>query len=58
MCFFIDGLSSGTMLGNGVAVFYHEIITPLSLAGAVIVVTAVVSYNVWEAKAKEEIQEV
>ncbi len=41
-----------------VAVFYHEKITPLSLAGAVIVVVAVVSYNVWKAKTKEEIREV
>ena len=32
-----------------VAVFYHEMITPLSFAGAVIVVAAVVGYNVWKA---------
>lgn len=32
-----------------VAVFYHEVITPLSFAGAVIVVGAVVGYNVWKA---------
>ena len=32
-----------------VAIFYHEMITPLSLIGAVIVVAAIVSYNVWKA---------
>ena len=32
-----------------VAVFYHEAITPLSFAGAVIVIAAVVGYNVWKA---------
>lgn len=32
-----------------VAVFYHEMITPLSFVGAVIVVAAVVGYNVWKA---------
>ena len=32
-----------------VAVFYHEVITPLSFVGAVIVVGAVVGYNVWKA---------
>lgn len=32
-----------------VAVFYHETVTPLSFAGAVIVVAAVVGYNVWKA---------
>ena len=32
-----------------VAVFYHEAITPLSLVGAIIVVAAVVGYNVWKA---------
>ncbi len=35
-----------------VAVFYHETVTPLSLVGAVIVVAAVVGYNL--SKAKEE----
>lgn len=33
-----------------VAVFYHEMISPLSLVGAVIVVVSVVGYNVWKAK--------
>lgn len=32
-----------------VAIFYHEVITPLSLVGAVIVISAVVGYNVWKA---------
>jgi len=32
-----------------VAVFYHEVITPLSFVGAVIVIAAVVGYNVWKA---------
>lgn len=32
-----------------VAVFYHETVTPLSLVGAVIVIAAVVGYNVWKA---------
>jgi len=32
-----------------VAIFYHEMITPLSFVGAVIVITAVVGYNVWKA---------
>lgn len=32
-----------------VAIFYHEMITPLSFIGAVIVITAVVGYNVWKA---------
>ena len=32
-----------------VAVFYHETVTPLSFVGAVIVVAAVVGYNVWKA---------
>jgi drug/metabolite transporter (DMT)-like permease len=32
-----------------VAVFYREAVTPLSLVGAVIVVSAVVGYNVWKA---------
>ena len=32
-----------------VAVFYHETVTPLSLVGAVIVVSGVVGYNVWKA---------
>lgn len=32
-----------------VAVFYHEMITPLSFVGAVIVIVAVVGYNVWRA---------
>ena len=32
-----------------VAVFYHEMITPLSLVGAVIVVVAIVGYNVLKA---------
>ena len=34
-----------------VAVFYHEMISPLSFVGAVIVVVSVVIYNVWKAKA-------
>ena len=33
-----------------VAAFYHEMISPLSFAGAVIVITAVVGYNVIKAK--------
>lgn len=32
-----------------VAVFYHEAITPLSFVGAVIVVVAIVGYNLWKA---------
>lgn len=32
-----------------VAVFYHETVTPLSLVGAIIVVSGVVGYNVWKA---------
>ena len=32
-----------------VAVFYHETVTPLSFAGAVIVIAAIVGYNVWKA---------
>lgn len=32
-----------------VAVFYHEMITPLSFVGAVIVIVAIVGYNVWKA---------
>ena len=32
-----------------VAVFYHETITPLSFVGAVIVVAAIVGYNLWKA---------
>lgn len=36
-----------------VAIFYHEVITPLSMVGAVIVIAAVVSYNVWKAKFPE-----
>ena len=32
-----------------VAIFYHEMITPLAFAGAVIVIAAVVGYNVWKA---------
>lgn len=32
-----------------VAVFYHELVTPLSFVGAVIVIAAVVGYNVWKA---------
>ena len=32
-----------------VAVFYHEVITPLSLVGAIIVIVAIVGYNVWKA---------
>ena len=32
-----------------VAVFYHEVVTPLSFVGAVIVVAAVIGYNVWKA---------
>lgn len=32
-----------------VAVFYHEVVTPLFFVGAVIVVAAVVGYNVWKA---------
>lgn len=32
-----------------VAIFYHETITPLAFLGAVIVITAVVGYNVWKA---------
>ena len=32
-----------------VAVFYHEVITPLSFVGAVIVVAAIVGYNVFKA---------
>ena len=35
-----------------VAVFYHETITPLSFVGAVIVIAAVVGYNVWKAVKK------
>lgn len=31
-----------------VALFYHETVTPLSFVGAVIVVAAVVGYNVWK----------
>ena len=37
-----------------VAVFYHEMITPLSLVGAVIVIAAVVGYNVWKAARPSE----
>ena len=32
-----------------VAVFYHETVTPLSFVGAVIVIAAIVGYNVWKA---------
>lgn len=32
-----------------VALFYHEMITPLAFAGAVIVIAAVVGYNLWKA---------
>jgi drug/metabolite transporter (DMT)-like permease len=32
-----------------VAIFFHEMITPLAFVGAVIVITAVVGYNVWKA---------
>lgn len=32
-----------------VAVFYHEMVTPLSMIGAVIVVVGIVGYNVWKA---------
>lgn len=32
-----------------VAVFYHETITPLSFVGAVIVIVAIVGYNLWKA---------
>ena len=32
-----------------VAGFYHETVTPLSLVGAIIVVSGVVGYNVWKA---------
>jgi drug/metabolite transporter (DMT)-like permease len=32
-----------------VALFYHETVTPLSFVGAVIVIAAVVGYNVWKA---------
>ena len=33
-----------------VAVFYHETVSPLSLAGAVIVVVSILLYNVWLAR--------
>ncbi len=36
-----------------VAVFYHEMVTPLSLAGAVIVVAAVAGYNISKIKTGE-----
>ena len=32
-----------------VALFYHEMITPLAFVGAVIVIAAVVGYNLWKA---------
>ena len=32
-----------------VALFYHEMITPLAFVGAVIVIVAVVGYNLWKA---------
>ena len=32
-----------------VALFYHEVITPLAFVGAVIVIVAVVGYNLWKA---------
>ncbi len=32
-----------------VALFYHEVITPLAFVGAVIVIAAVVGYNLWKA---------
>ena len=32
-----------------VALFYHEVITPLAFVGAVIVIAAVVGYNLWNA---------
>ena len=32
-----------------VALFYHEVISPLAFVGAVIVITAVVGYNLWKA---------
>ena len=32
-----------------VAVFYHETVTPLSFVGAMIVIAAIVGYNVWKA---------
>ena len=35
-----------------VAVFYGEMISPLSVAGAVLVVGSIVAYNVWMARAK------
>ena len=40
-----------------VAVFYHETIGPLSLAGAVIVVGGIIIYQVWKLKAQSNSEE-
>lgn len=37
-----------------VALFFHEAITPMSMAGAVIVVVSVVCYHLWKAKAEDK----
>ena len=37
-----------------VALFFHEAITPMSMAGAVIVVVSVVCYHLWKAKVEDK----